>query len=88
VTRPRKELKGFQRISLEPGEKKRLTFVLPVELLSYHDKDMNLVVEPGKFEVMVGASSQDIRLGGDFQLQRKRDVGSRRYSCTAVTVSS
>jgi len=86
VTRPRKELKGFQRITLEAGERKRLTFALPIELLSYHDRDMNLVVEPGEFEVMVGASSEDIRLKGKFQLQEKRDVDSRRRFCTQVKV--
>jgi len=88
VTRPCKELKGFQRITLDPGEKRKLTFVLPVELLSYHDKDMNLVVEPGEFEVMIGASSEDIRLEGKFELQQQHDVGSRSRFCTEVTVSS
>jgi len=87
VTRPRKELKGFQRITLEPGEKKRLTFALPVELLSYHDRDMNLVVEPGEFTVMIGASSEDIRLEGKLELKQLREVGSRSRFHTEVTVS-
>lgn len=88
VTRPRKELKGFQRITLEPGERKKLTFALPVELLSYHDRDMNLVVEPGEFEVMVGASSEDIRLEGKFELEGLRDVGNRCRFCTEVNINS
>lgn len=86
VTRPRKELKGFRRITLEPGEKKRLTFALPIELLAYHDRDMNLVVEPGEFEVMIGASSEDIRLEGKLELEGLREVGSRSRFHTAVTV--
>jgi len=88
VTRPRKELKGFQRITLKPGERKKLTFALPVELLSYHDRDMNLVVEPGEFEVMVGASSEDIRLEGKFELEELREVGNRCRFCTQVNISS
>lgn len=87
VTRPRKELKGFQRLTLEPGEKKALTFVMPVELLAYYDIDMNLVVEPGEFEVMLGSSSEDIRLEGKFALLEKREVGSRSRFRTEVEVT-
>jgi len=88
VTRPRKELKGFQRLTLQPGEKKTVTFVMPVELLAYYDIDMNLVVEPGEFEVMVGSSSEDIRLEGTFELMHKREIGSRSRFLTEVSVTS
>jgi beta-glucosidase len=58
-TRPVKELKGFQRVSLQAGEKRQLTFTLtPAELASYN-QDMRFVVEPGVFNVMVGNSSAD-----------------------------
>lgn len=66
VARPLKELKGFKRITLKPGERKTVKFTLGPEELSFYDINMNLVVEPGVFEVMVGSSSEDIRLKGNF----------------------
>jgi beta-glucosidase len=68
VTRAVKELKGFLRVHLLPGDKKRVAFRLPTELLAFYDKDMNLVVEPGYFAVMIGSSSEDIRLSGGFEV--------------------
>ncbi len=87
VVRPRKELKGFCRLTLEPGEKKKLTFMMPVELLSLYNREMKLVVEPGEFEVMVGSSSEDIRLEGRLEISAARDIGSRRVFRTEVTIS-
>ena len=57
VTRPVKELRGFERVTLKPGESKRITFTLGPEELSLIDRRMRRVVEPGRFDVMVGASS-------------------------------
>jgi beta-glucosidase len=57
VTRPTKELRGFERVSLKPGERKTVTFTLGADALSLIDRQMQRVVEPGKFEVMVGTSS-------------------------------
>ena len=63
VKRPVKELRGFERIALKPGEEKTVTFVLPGEKLAFWDvKTHQFVVEPGAFDLMVGASSEDIRL--------------------------
>ncbi|MDR0541187.1 MAG: glycoside hydrolase family 3 C-terminal domain-containing protein [Dysgonamonadaceae bacterium] len=62
VTTPVKLLKGFSRLTLQPGEKKRVEMVLTPEHLSLLDIDMKRVVEPGDFEIMVGSSSEDIRL--------------------------
>ena len=59
VTRPVKELKGFQRVALQPGESKRITFTLTPEHLRYYNLEMERVVEPGTFKVMVGGSSRD-----------------------------
>ena len=59
VSRPVKELKGFQRVALKAGESKRVSFTLTPEHLRYYDLNMKRVVEPGTFKVMVGASSQD-----------------------------
>lgn len=62
VVRPVKELRGFQRVRLKPGESAKLTFSLPAEKLAYYDvKSHGFVVDPGAYDVMVGASSDDIR---------------------------
>ncbi len=69
VSTPIKELKGFSRFSLEPGETKTVTFSLLPEDLSLLDLNMKEVVEPGIFEVMVGSSSEDIRLKGELEVK-------------------
>lgn len=60
IVRPVKELKGFQRITLQPGEKRRVEFVLGPEHLGFYNREMKFVVEPGEFRVMVGSNSQDV----------------------------
>jgi beta-glucosidase len=65
VARPVMELKGFQRIRLEPKQSRDVVFRLGPEHLQMLDRDMNPVVEPGSFRIMVGASSKDIRLRGE-----------------------
>jgi len=87
VARPRLELKGFGRIGLLPGEKRTVTFRLPVESLAFHNVDMRRVAEAGAFEVMVGSSSEDIRLRGEFRLGATRDVRRRRFE-TEVSVQA
>ncbi len=57
VTRPVKELRGFERVSLEPGAKKTVTFTVGPQALSLIDAHMKRVVEPGRFELLVGTSS-------------------------------
>ncbi len=59
LTRPVMELKGFQRITLKPGEKKTVSFAVTPDMLSMLNVDMHKVVEPGVFELMVGPSSAD-----------------------------
>jgi beta-glucosidase len=61
VTRPVKELKGFRRIHLEPGESKRVEMTVGAPELSFFDEAMKRVVEPGGFEVMMGGSSTDLQ---------------------------
>ena len=68
VSRPVKELKGFKRITLKPGETKTVSFILGREELAFYDAEMNFTVEPGIYEVMIGSSSEDIRLRGEFQV--------------------
>jgi len=59
VTRPVKELRGFRRLALKPGESQRVEFTLGFEELSFLNRDMHRVVEPGTFKIMVGGSSKD-----------------------------
>lgn len=59
VTRPLKELKGFERITLNPGEKRRLEFTLASAQLGFYNRDMRFAVEPGEFKVFVGTNSVD-----------------------------
>ena len=59
VTRPVKELKGFQRVTLRPGEKRSVEFILGPEQLGFYDREMRFAVEPGEFKIMVGTSSAD-----------------------------
>jgi beta-glucosidase len=61
VTRPVLELKGFQRITLAPDEKRTVTFEVGPEQLSYHGLEMKRVVEPGRFQLMVGGSSAKVK---------------------------
>ncbi|MEM4610916.1 MAG: glycoside hydrolase family 3 C-terminal domain-containing protein, partial [Thermoproteota archaeon] len=68
VTRPVMELKGFKRLSLEPGETKTVEFTVSTEQLAFYDEQMRLIVEPGVFEVLIGSSSEDIRLRGSFKV--------------------
>ncbi|HYU97487.1 MAG TPA: glycoside hydrolase family 3 N-terminal domain-containing protein [Pyrinomonadaceae bacterium] len=60
MTRPVKELKGFQRVTLQPGQKKHLEFGLSPEHLGFWNREMRFVVEPGEFKVMVGPNSDDL----------------------------
>ncbi len=62
VTRPVKELKGFQKISLKPGETKTVALDITPDSLAFYDINMEYVVEPGEFEIMVGSSSRDTDL--------------------------
>ena len=57
-TRPVKELKGFERVTLKPGERRRIRFTLTPEQLGFYDRDMRFVVEPSTFKVIVGTSSE------------------------------
>jgi beta-glucosidase len=68
VTRPVMELKGFQRLTLAPGQKRTLTFVVAAAQMAFYDRKMQYVVEPGEVEVLVGSSSDDIRLTGRFEI--------------------
>lgn len=66
VTTPVKQLRGFTKINLKPGEKQSVSFILKQSDLALLDRNMKWVVEPGNFNVMIGSSSDDIRLEGNF----------------------
>lgn len=68
VTTYEKQLRGFERVHLNPGETKTVNFTLTPDDLSIWNRDMHFVVEPGTFEVMIGASSEDIKLNGAFEV--------------------
>ncbi len=69
LDRPQKELKGFRRVVLPPGQSETVTFTLDRSALSFFDPGRNdWAAEPGAFEALVGASSRDIRLRGTFSL--------------------
>jgi len=68
VSRPIKEVKGFKRITLKPRETKTVNFTLSEEELAFYHVNMNRTVEPGCHEVMIGSSSEDIRLKESFEV--------------------
>lgn len=72
MTRPVKELAGFVRVALEPGERKQVTLEVAADQMAFLDKDMRWKVEKGVFDVEVGSSSEDIRLRAEY---RVRDDG-------------
>ena len=68
VVRPIIELKDFQKVKLQPGETKTLTFVINNEKLAFYNQALEFKSEPGAFNLMIGSSSSDIRLSANFEL--------------------
>ncbi len=87
VTRPEKELKGFVKVYLDPGEEKNIVFTLYAEQLAFYDRDMNLVVEPGTYDILIGRSSKDIILKDSFKIiGKKRKIVYRKKYFSEVSV--
>jgi beta-glucosidase len=87
VTRPVKELKGFARVALAPGERRMVRFALSAEQLAFTGVDGELVVEPGRHRVMVGTSSVELPLRGVFEVTGEpRRLAARSRFFTAVEV--
>ena len=61
ITRPVKELKGFDKIFLKAGESKTVSFKITPELLRFYDYELNYVAEPGDFDIMIGGNSQSVK---------------------------
>jgi len=68
IIRPVKELKDFRKIALKAGESKKITFTIDREKLSFFNRQLTWAAEPGDFDLMIGASSKDIRMSDSFEL--------------------
>ncbi|MBV8969534.1 MAG: glycoside hydrolase family 3 C-terminal domain-containing protein [Verrucomicrobia bacterium] len=79
VVRPVKELKAFQRVSLRPKEKAIVRFNIPVDMLNFTNHSYERMIEPGEFEIMVGASSSDIRLRDKVEVVGENRVLGRNW---------
>jgi beta-xylosidase len=87
VARPVVQLAGFARIPLEPGQQASVTFRLHADRTSFTGVDLRRVVEPGLIDVLVGGSSQDVRLRSSFEITGEpRVVGHDRVLTTPVDV--
>ena len=86
--RPVKELRGFARVHLLPGERKSVRFDLPVNMLAYYGEGLKLMLEPGTVKVLVGSSSEDIRLQTAFEVSGETNqiVKDRVLDCP-VTIT-
>ncbi|MCD7736618.1 MAG: glycoside hydrolase family 3 C-terminal domain-containing protein [Lachnospiraceae bacterium] len=77
MVRPERELAGFCRVPLRKGERKTIRFCMKASQASFLDENMKWVVEKGKYCVLVGASSQDIRLTGEFYVRETKETDQR-----------
>ena len=64
ISRPVKELKGFERVSLKKGESRDVTFEITADLLRFYNSNIEYVCEPGEFQVMVGGDSRNVQTAG------------------------
>jgi beta-glucosidase len=77
VKRPARELRGFQRIHLQPGETQSVSFTVPAGKLAFYDESRHAFrVQPGPFQIMIGASSEDIRAQAGFEVVARRPLGN------------
>jgi beta-glucosidase len=79
LVRPVKELKAFKRVLLQPGQRAEVSFAIPVDMLNFTNRDYQRMVEPGEFEIMVGASSSDIKLKGRVEVVGESRVLDRDW---------
>ena len=84
VIRPDKELKDFTKVELNPGEEKELTFTLNKRSFAYYNLDINdYYVESGEFEILIGSSSQDIRLSKTVRVNSTTKI-RRKFTMTST----
>ena len=84
MTRPDKELQGFVRTELQPGEEKTVCFSLRPSQMAFLDEDMRWKIEKGEFEVQIGSSSYDIRLKDTFTVTENAWVAGRTRAFYAL----
>ncbi len=87
MTRPVKELAGFCRVALQPGEKKCITFKVSPSFLAFLDRDMRWKIEKGAVEVQIGSSSEDIRLIGSFCIRNDAWIDGKERQNSALTIA-
>lgn len=88
VTRPVQELAGLARVHLDPGEACTVTFAVQMSQLGFYDREMRFVVEPGHVDVMIGSSSDDLRLNGAFTITGETvEVLGQRAFLSQATVA-
>ena len=88
ITRPVKQLVGFKRVSLQPDNSATIIFTVKMNQLGFYNRAMQFVVEPGKMDVLIGSSSADIHLTGEFEIVGEvADVmGKRSYASDIVVI--
>ena len=86
VVRPMRQLAAFARVALEPGEEKLVHIWIDTPQLAFYGRDMQLGIEPGKRQVMVGSSCEDIRLRGETELTGERLLLKQRRSFPKVEI--
>ena len=86
MTRPQKELQGFARVELQPGEEKEVTFSLQPSQMAFLDEDMRWKIEKGEFEVQIGSSSEDIRLKDSFTVTENAYLSGKTRAFYALGI--
>lgn len=86
VTRPIKELKGFSRVELQPGERCTVTFELAIDQLAFYDRNMRFVLEPGTIKLMVGTSSANLPLQSSVEITGETVEVGEKVFFTQVSV--
>ena len=88
VSRPNKELVGFKRVRLAPGESATIALTVDVSMLAFHDHEMKFVLEPGTIDVTVGTSSEDLPLQAAFEITAKRtEIPRNRKMLSNASIS-
>jgi beta-glucosidase len=80
VVRPVKELKGFERIKLNTGETKTVKSIIDNQLLSFYNDNLEYKSEPVDFDLMIGSTSEDIRVEGTFELLKWNYIVIKKYT--------
>lgn len=89
IVRPVKELKAFARVSLQPGEKKKVLFTLPADLFSFIGERMERVLETGSFDLLVGKSSDDIVFASELSILGENKILPKSWRClSSVSIVS